>query len=98
MDASECPGCRRRDEEIAALKAEVAELTRKLDDMTRRLPPSPRPQERYPQAPAKKPTQKKAGGQPGHPPHLKELAPPERVRQTFVFVPKRCGKCQTPLP
>ncbi len=98
MDVPECAGCRRRDEEIAALKAEVAELTRKLDELMRRLPPPPRPQERYPQAPAKKATGKKAGGQPGHPPHLKELAPPERVNDTIVFVPERCRKCQAALP
>jgi transposase len=99
MEVPDCPGCRRRDEEIAALKADVAELTRKIDELTRRLPPVPaRPQERYPQAPAKKATGKKAGGQPGHPPHLKQLAPPERVAQTFVFVPERCAKCQTALP
>src|ERR1700731_649423 len=98
MDAPECPGCRRRDEEIAALKAEVAELTRKLDDLLRRLPPPPRPQERDPRAPAKKATGKKTGGQPGHPPHLKQLAPPERVGRTLVFVPEHCCNCQTPLP
>ncbi len=98
MDASECPGCRRRDEEVAALKAEIAELIRKLDEVTRCLPPSPRPQERYPQAPAKKATGKKAGGQPGHRPHLKQLAPPERVNKTIVFVPEHCQRCQQSLP
>jgi transposase len=98
MDTPECPGCRRRDEEVAALKAEIAELTRKLDELTRRLPPAPRPEERYPKPAPKKPTGKKAGGQPGHPPHLKQLAPPERVNKTIVFVPEQCQHCQQPLP
>lgn len=90
--------CRRRDEEIAALKAEVAELTRKLDELTRRLPPPPRPSQPFPKAPPKKATGKKAGGQPGHPPQLKQFAPPERLADTFVFVPEQCRRCQTPLP
>jgi transposase len=99
MDVPECPGCQRRDDEIAALKAEVAALTRKIDELLRRSPPpAPRPQERYPQAPAKKATGKKPGGQSGHPPHLKQLAPPGRVQQTFVFVPECCAKCHASLP
>src|SRR5262245_36115719 len=99
MDIPECAGCRQRDEEIAALKLEVAALTMRIDELTRRLPPvPPRPEQRYPKAPAKKATGKQAGGQPGHPPHLKELAPPERVQETFIFKPERCAKCQAPLP
>src|ERR1043166_4039159 len=98
MEALECPGCRKRDEEIAALKAEVEALTMRVDELTRRLPAPPRVQQRYPQAPAKKATGKKAGGQEGHAPHLKRLMPPERVNKTIVFVPERCRQCQRPLP
>lgn len=53
-----CPGYRVRDEQIAALQAEVAALNQKFDELNRRSPP-PRPEERYPKAPAKKPTKKK---------------------------------------
>jgi len=99
MDVPDCPGCRRRDEDIAVLKAEVAALTKKIDELTRRLPPLPRrAQERYPQAPAKKATGKKAGGQEGHPPHLKQMLPPERVKEFVVFAPEHCRQCQRPLP
>jgi transposase len=61
------------------------------------VPPSANP----PGAPkpvTKKKSKRKPGGQPGHPPHLKALLPPERVNQTVAFVPAQCGRCQAPLP
>lgn len=103
-----CPGCLQRDQRIAALEAEVAALrqrcleqeaeiealNKKLDELMRRLPPKPpRPQARYPKAPAKKGTKKKKGGQQGHPPHLKQLAPPERVNEVIQFTPEECSHC-----
>ena len=51
-----------------------------------------------PKGPAKQPTGKKPGGQPGHPPHLKTLVPPERVNEVVPFIPAVCAHCQTALP
>jgi transposase len=107
MDA-ECQGCRQRDQEISllraqvvaleaqivVLRAEVASLGKKLDDR----PPPPRGPSAFPPAPAKKATGKKPGAQPGHPPHLKKLLPPERVAETIPFVPKTCQHCHARLP
>jgi transposase len=88
------------------LEQRVAELEALARDLTARLginssnssvPPSANPLD-APKPVVKKPTGRKPGGQPGHPPHLKQLLPPERVKQFIPFIPLRCGKCQTPLP
>lgn len=97
MEPSACPGCRERDARIAALEARVAELEGSVKDLTQR-PMPPRAQEPLPKGPAKKATGKKAGGQPGHPPHLKQLLPPERIQQTIAYVPEQCEHCHKPLP
>lgn len=112
MGASSCQGCRERDARIAELEARVAELEARFQDQARLivdlarklqdkdLPKSAAPnQESKSSTPAgKKPTGRKPGGQPGHPPHLKQLLPPERVTETVLIVPRRCEHCQTPLP
>jgi|SRR6267378_4114451 len=99
MDASECPGCRRLEEEVRQLREELRQLKAQLgrNASNSSLPPSANP----PQAPA--PVQKprsgrKPGGQPGHPPHLKQLLPRERITRTERFVPTHCRHCHTPLP
>src|SRR5262245_9616876 len=97
MEQQDCPGCQERDARIAALEARVAELEGLVRDLTQR-PAPPRPAAALPQAPAKKPSGKKPGGQPGHPPHLKELLPPERVHRTVTYVPRTCAHCHGPLP
>jgi len=51
-----------------------------------------------PKAPPKRTRRRKPGGQPGHPPHLKQLLPPERVTRTVPLVPKHCQQCHQPLP
>ena len=97
MEQPECTGCRERDARLAALEAKVAELEAKVHDLTK-PPVPPRPAPDLPTGPAKKPTGKKPGGQPGHPPHLKTLVPAERVNEFVSFVPKMCAQCQTALP
>lgn len=103
MQVPSCLGCRERDARIAALEAEVAALRRQVEELQQRLerltpPPAQRASTVFPKAPAKQPTGKRPGGQPGHPPHLKQLLPPERVQRTVPFVPTTCARCQTPLP
>jgi transposase len=93
----QCPGCRERDARIAGLEARVAELEGRLNDLVKSRQPR-RPGAPLSQAPAKKPTGRKSGGQPGHEAHLKALQPPERVKQTIRYVPKECGHCHRPLP
>jgi transposase len=106
MTEAACPGCQRRDAEIADLQRRVAELEALVRDLTARLgtnatnsgtPPSANP----PGAPrpvAKKPTGKRPGGQPGHTAHLRRRLPPERVNRVVRLVPDRCGRCLGPLP
>src|SRR5437879_5858567 len=106
MDVPACPGCRERDQRIAALEQQVAALqaaVQELRDQLGRnatnssLPPSANP----PSAPkpvTKKPTGKRPGGQPGHPPHLRLRLPPPRVNQVVPYVPSHCERCSTPLP
>src|SRR5258708_31521976 len=55
-------------------------------------PPSANPLGAKP-AVVKKKSKRKRGGQPGHPPHLKRLLPPERVTRTETIVPATCEGC-----
>ena len=97
MEQPQCPGCRERDARIAALEARLAELEGRVHDLTK-PPIPPRPGTALPKGPAKKPSGKKPGGQPGHPPHLKVLLPPERVKCTVPYVPQEREHCHQPLP
>jgi transposase len=111
MDAPSCQGCCERDARIVELEARLAaleakvheqaslivDLAKKLQD--RDLPKSGTPGPPDPsKPPAKKPSQRKPGGQPGHPPHLKQMLPAERVSKTVSIVPEQCGHCQKALP
>ncbi len=104
MEVPACPGCRERDARIAALeatvaalKAQVEELSAKLHDLMRQ-PPTPRGPSAMPQAPPKKKSGRRRGGQPGHPPHLRQLLPAERVAHVVALVPAACQRCQAVLP
>src|SRR5580704_9796064 len=106
MESPECPGCRIRDVRIAELEQRNAALERRLAALEAQLgtnssnssiPPSANPLgARKPVI--KKKSKRKPGGQPGHPPHLKQLLPPERVKHFKVLVPTACQRCHTPLP
>ena len=92
----ECPRCR---VEIPRLEARLLELETKLRDLEDRLkpPPKKRPQDPQPPAPAKVPTGKKRGAQPGHPPHLKSFLPSERVKAVVDYAPACCASCDKSL-
>jgi transposase len=106
MATVSCPGCLERDAEIADLKRRVAALEALVRDLTARLgtnatnsgtPPSANPLG-APKPVTKKKSKRRPGGQPGHPPHLKQLLPPERVNVTRRLLPRQCSHCQTALP
>src|SRR5947209_13788364 len=98
MDTLGCPGCRARDARIAELEKRLAALEARLgtNSTNSSLPPSANP----PGAPkpvVKKKSKRKRGGQRGHPPHLKQLLPPERVDHVVPFVPAQCEHCTARL-
>src|SRR3954471_15339230 len=98
MGASTCPGCCERDARIAELERRLAALEARLgtNSSNSSVPPSANPLG-APKPVKKKKSKRKPGGQPGHPPRLKQLLPPERVNQTVPFVPQACSHCQAPL-
>lgn len=87
------------EKELEQLREEVRQLKALLgkNASNSSVPPSANPPQAAPPV-TKSKTGRKPGGQPGHPPHLKQLLPPERVTQIVRFVPRRCGHCQAPLP
>ena len=99
MDASACPGCCERDARIAELERRVAELEARLgtNSSNSSLPPSANPLG-APKPVKKKKCKRPAGGQPGHPPQLRQLLPPERVNHFEYLVPKQCERCAAALP
>lgn len=106
MGVPTCSGCREREARIAELERRVATLDAQVRDLTARLgtnsanssvPPSANPLG-APKPVVKKKSKRKPGGQPGHPPHLKQLLPPARVNHVQVFVPAQCEHCHADLP
>src|SRR5438876_4164081 len=105
MGISECPGCLARDARIAELERRNAELEQRVGTLEARLgsnssnssaPPSANPLG-APKPVVKKKSKRKRGGQPGHPPHLKQLLPLERINHVEVLVPKQCEHCRADL-
>ena len=99
MESPECPGCHDRDARIAELERRLAVLEGRLgtNSTNSSVPPSANPLG-APQPVQKQKSKRKPGGQPGHPPRLKQWLPPERVNQTVAFVPAQCSRCQASLP
>lgn len=88
-----------------AVRALVMELLRRLAAVEARLnqtsrnsskPPSSDPPEAKAR-PAKAPTGRKSGGQPGHEGHSRKLKPESEVEQSIDIRPERCGQCGTLL-
>jgi transposase len=100
---SRVPGAGRSHYRVGATRRVVAapgaelEARLKVNASNSPTPPSANPPGAPP--PVRKPKSKrKRGGQPGHPPHLKRLLPPERVTRTEIVVPASCAACRQPLP
>jgi transposase len=91
-----------RDATIAKQEARIAELERELGKNSRNSskPPSTDTPEDKAQRPARKPSERKAGGQPGHKGTQRTLLPPERVTRTRPHFPCRCSNpdCRAELP
>ena len=88
----ECPRCRELEARILALETKLRDLEDRL-----KPPPPKRPHEPQPPAPAKVPTGKKRGAQPGHAPHLKKFLPSERVKAVVDYAPECCASCDKSL-
>src|SRR5207244_13240588 len=105
MGRPECSDCQALLQVVEQLQEVVVQLQERVRELDARqntnssnssTPPSANPLGALKPV-VKKKSGRRAGGQPGHSPHLKQLLPPERVKETFEFVPKRCHKCQTRL-
>lgn len=106
MEAPSCSGCLARDARLteqgvrlAALEEEVRQLKALLgrNASNSSTPPSANPLG-APKPVVKKKSKRKPGGQPGHPPRLKRLLPPQRVQEVIPFVPQECQHCHAALP
>jgi transposase len=99
MGKPDCPDCQALLRTVAELEARVRDLEARLHSNASNssTPPSANPLG-APKPVVKKKSHRRPGAQPGHPPHLKQLLPAERVQQTVSFVPLQCRQCQAPLP
>jgi transposase len=106
MNEPVCQGCRDRDAIIAALLERIAALETRVQDLEARLnqnsansstPPSADPLDAPPR-PAKQPSGKKRGAQPGHQAFVRPRLPADRVGTVVPFIPSHCQHCQAALP
>jgi len=99
MAEPSCPKCPELELRIRELESQVRDLIAKLgtNSTNSGTPPSANPLG-APKPVKKKKSKRRRGGQPGHPPHLKQLLPPEQVTRTELIVPEVCGGCQAKLP
>jgi transposase len=105
MGASLCNGCQERDAHLAEQEARIVALEEEvrqlkallgLNASNSSIPPSANPLG-APKPVVKKKSKRKPGGQPGHPPHLKQWLPPERVTKVIPLVPEQCQHCHAAL-
>ena len=106
MKSPSCQGCLDRDQVIARLQQQVADLQTRVRELEARLglnatnsslPPSANP----PGAPKpvqKKPTGRARGAQPNHPPQNRTRLPRARVQHVIPLVPTTCAACHEALP
>src|SRR5215510_884487 len=72
---------------VAQLEARLNQTSRNSSKPPSSDPPSVRPR------PAKEPTGRKSGGQPGHEGHGRKLKPESEVDQIIDVRPEQCGQC-----
>ena len=97
MDAPDCPGCRALAAEVAALRAQVADLTRRLDDALRAGKRQAAPFRKGPAKPEPKPPGRKAGDAHGEHAH-RPPPPPDQVSECHdAPLPEACPHCRGPL-
>src|SRR5215203_5723826 len=98
MEEVACPGCLAYLARIAELERRIAQLEARLgtNSTNSSLPPSANPLD-APKPVSKKKSKRRRGGQPGHPPHLKRLLPPDRVNEIVTFRPTHCDRCHADL-
>jgi transposase len=90
-----------RDRVIDELMAKVVQLTARVAKLEEQLRKSSRNSSKPPSSdaptaagrPKKPPTGRKAGGQPGHEQHERELVAPEKVSKIVACIPKECEDC-----
>jgi transposase len=84
--------------QVVDLQQQVRQLTARLeqDSSNSHKPPSSDPPWR--ELPARKPSGRKAGGQPGHVGHGRKRLPPQRIDRYVHHVPKVCRHCHALLP
>jgi transposase len=85
-------------QENTALRQRVADLEARLNQHSQNSskPPSSDPPSAPPR-PARAPRGRKAGGQPGHPPHERAAPDPEHIDQLRDHYPQLCPTCRDPL-
>jgi len=85
-------------EEIARLRAQVAELTARLGQTSANSSRPPSSDLPRMSAPPMSPSGRRPGGQPGHPGRFRALLDVEQVDQIITCVPERCAGCGATLP
>jgi len=97
MDAPECPSCRNLLKEIAELKAQVAEPTRKLEEAVRAGKRQAAPFRKGPPKPDPKTPGRKSGDEHGKHGH-REPPPPEQISEIHdANLPDDCPHCHGQL-
>src|SRR4029079_12988003 len=94
MDEPACPGCRALMIEVAALRAQVADLSRRLDEALRAGKRQAAPSRKGPPKPDPKPPGRKAGDAHGEHAH-RPPPPPDQVSECHdAPLPDACPHCR----
>ncbi len=97
MDELACPGCRALAAEVAALRGQVADLTRRLDDALRAGKRQAAPFRKGPPKPDPQPPGRKAGDDHGEHAH-RPPPPPDTINECHdAPLPDACPHCRGAL-
>lgn len=94
-----CPRCAELEKVIRQLEKRVRELEERLglNSQNSSIPPSKDPLDAPPR-PAKNPSGRRRGGQPGHKGTKRELLALEDVDEVIEYTPQYCEHCRSKLP